>query len=106
MNNDYIHPDPNVLAKYGLKKVSTDGLGIIEFEGVQQPSVHLTIKLWFSKGGMITVWEYNKAQGNFKFYKGIRLWRVWVDNDNELDILLRQTYPLWEFSNRFLQKSL
>lgn len=88
---NYNEPDHGILAKYGFKNIESNTKSVREFQGTINGCPHISTFLIFING-TISVEEEHLV--NQKKLKRIRLNLIKIDNDNELDIILRQTYPL------------
>jgi len=99
MNPSYINPDKNILAKIGLKEVGSSDNEFKEFKGnLFKEGSHITLQMEFHKG-VISITEYHRLRTdntgkNFKVHEQVRLFRIHVNNDDELEIILRQTFPI------------
>jgi hypothetical protein len=91
-SQEYTNPDRSILAKFNLKKIRSNDKDFLSYKGLERAAPHVTIHLSFYKG-YISIEEEHDL-GNEISKRG-RLFRIKVNNDKELDILLKQTYPLW-----------
>ncbi|RKR83105.1 hypothetical protein BDD43_3306 [Mucilaginibacter gracilis] len=87
----YNCPSKQLLSKYGFKRTRSDNKNILCYKSnTIQPNTKTS--LTFIEG-MIVVEDFHKI--NDKTYNRIRLNRITVNSNDELDIILRQTYPLF-----------
>jgi hypothetical protein len=78
---------------FGEGVIAPTKLHFAEYEGTVICCPHITTLLIFARGNLFLE---EKHTINNKKSKRVRLHNIRIDNDNELDIILRQTYPLWE----------
>jgi hypothetical protein len=93
----YIRPDEAVLYKYGFKPVQENITGAYSFKAEFEDSP-CTATLFFT-GGMIAVDEVYNIDNEINCRP--RLNRIWLDNDSELDTILRQTFPSIAYKPKF-----
>jgi len=86
----FVSPSNEVLLKYGFKEVAEQIKGCYSYEAeFINPNCKGTL---FFSGGVITVNEETDIREE-EIFTRCRLNRIQLENDNELDVILRQTFP-------------